>query len=216
MPNIQAEIQLAVDLANQALANSGALVHLDLAATGVVSYQETGDLSTDLERLQKTSDGHLDFIHATRDLWNWRADIVAMVVEDAGDSCGLGYVLEDMESDPDADDWAFHVVDVDCMVDNLSFAHEAGHNMGADHDWYVNAVPGHNHGYIMHGQKRRTVMAYWYECDDLGYACPRILGYSSPYHLFDGTATGIAAGQPWEADNRLEINQNRDYLANFR
>lgn len=216
VPNIQAEIQLAVDLTNQALINSGAMLQLNLAATGVTSYQESGDFDVDLDRLQDTSDGHLDFIHATRDLWNWKADIVALVVEDGGGNCGLGYVLKDMETLSNPDAWAFHVVDVDCMVDNLSLPHEAGHNMGADHDWFVQPDPGHNHGYILHGKKRRTIMAYWEECDGLGYDCPRVLHYSNPYRSWDGAATGIPAGQAWEADNVLEINQNRHALADFR
>ena len=74
----------------------------------------------------------------------------------------------------------------------------------------------------MHDKKKRTIMAYWQQCDDLGYECPKVLRYSNPNKVlmesgsFVGSPLGVPAGQYNAADNRKEINENRYYVANFR
>ena len=59
-------------------------------------------------------------------------------------------------------------------------------------------------------------MAYWSECEDLGYDCPRLLKYSNPHLSYNGTPTGILSGEYHEADNHREINENRHYIADFK
>lgn len=225
-PNLAAEIQLAVDLTNQSFLASGIFLQLNLSATAMVSYSETGNTQTDLDRLIGKSDGYMDNIHATRDLWNWKADIITLLIADGGDDCGRGSQLDQVETNPNYyAEYAFNVVVADCMVDNLSFAHEVSHNLGAGHDWYVDTnapSSSYNHGFIVHDKKKRTIMAYWQQCYDLSYECPRVLRYSNPTKVlmesgsFIGSPLGIPAGQYQAADNRKEINENRYYVANFR
>jgi len=212
-PSIQVEIQHAVDQTNQAFANSGIYIYLQLKATAVVSYSEIGgDLLTDLERLKGASDGHMDTIHNTRNLWNWQADIISLIV-DNGDTgtCGRGYQLDQVEQGSGWDDLAFNVVNVHCMVGNHSFAHEVGHNLGGAHDANAdNYYYGYNHGYVLTSQNRRTIMAYRNYCEGLGIGnCPRITHYSNPDVNYNGQPTGVVASSPYRADNRRELDNVR-------
>ena len=88
---------------------------------------------------------------------------------DAG-ICGLGYFTD--TPGPVYKDFAFSVVTGAC-VPNYSFHHEAGHNMGLRHDWYVEPEAGlvYNHGYVNKAGacRVRTVMAYNDQCSDLGF-----------------------------------------------
>ncbi|MDT8274136.1 MAG: hypothetical protein RRA35_13180, partial [Desulfomonilia bacterium] len=71
--------------------NSDTGVSFVLAHSAEVSYNESGDPSTDLERLQRTNDGYMDEIHAWRDTYG--ADLVTLF-ESLSDIGGLGYLLE--------------------------------------------------------------------------------------------------------------------------
>ena len=75
---------------------------------------------------------------------------MALIVENAGEYCGISYIPEDPTLS--YKDFAYIVVGRNCGVSNLSFAHETGHILGARHDLYVDPTEdrplGKNHGII--------------------------------------------------------------------
>jgi hypothetical protein len=243
-PNISAEVQLAVDQANWAYASSDVQIQLNLTATASTQYQGSGDATTDLKRLRVKTDSYMDSIHATRDSWSWKADIVTLVVNGfTGDMCGRGYTLFYGKNIQDWAEWGFNVVDIHCMTKNFTLTHEVGHNLGATHDWYVEPTTGcpagevdfgngcstpqvdpwgpssFSHGYIRHDLKRRTVMAYSRECKDLGYPsprCPKLLRFSDPGAVVWGGPLGVHQGEYHAADNHAVLNQNRTLVENYR
>ncbi|WP_405236185.1 Calx-beta domain-containing protein [Lentisalinibacter orientalis] len=92
------------------------------------------------------------------------------------------------------------------------FAHEVGHNFGANHDrpnarggTAISALNAYNFGYICgdHG----TIMSYHW---------PRVPHYSSPLLSKDGEACGAPEGSPWPADNARVMEVMRETVANFR
>jgi hypothetical protein len=172
---------------------------LNLAYTGV-TFSESADGESDLVRVRNSSQ-----VKSLRD--QYQADLVALIVSDAGDLCGIAYVLPTLE--PWFADWAFSVTHVDCV---LSFAHEVGHNLGMQHD-PANANPdfvpvfpaGFGHFRM---NNFRTVMSYPDPCGD----CARILHMSNPRVQWQGMETGISG----ERDNALLGNRTAPAVANYR
>jgi hypothetical protein len=212
VPGIQGEIQHGVDLTNEAFANSGILIHLNLSATGVVSYAHAdSELLTDLYRLQNPSDDYLDYVHELRDNWAWRADIMTLVVDNGATGyCGRGFIFDKYILDKKG----FNVVNIHCLASNLSLAHEVGHNLGGLHDWAVDQTPSKNHGHVLVQAQKRTIMAYPDAC--VAFECPKILHFSNPQTLFNGVPTGVGSQGLYPADNRQGLNSNRWLVALFR
>lgn len=201
-------VALGIAETNQGYANSGVTQRVRLVRTEEISYTESGSLSTDLGRLRSTSDGILDGVHATRNMYN--ADVVSLWTE-TGDACGLAYLLTDLFSDFSTR--AFNVVRRDCATGYYSFGHEMGHNMGATHDLANSGSPGlfsYSYGYqqISVTPFFRTVMAY--ACAG-GVNCPRINFWSSPNATYLGITTGTGS-----ANNALTLNNTRNTSANWR
>ena len=160
-------IDLAITETNRSYANSGVTQRLRLVNAAELPYNETGFLSTDLQRLTWNPDGYLDEAHELRDLFG--ADCVSLLVENTQSSAGIAYLMTEVRSDFAA--FAFSVVVRQYAVGNMSFAHELGHNMSAHHDWYVNTSVrpfAYNHGYVDVPQRFRTIMSYFHECSDQG------------------------------------------------
>ena len=183
----------------------------------------------------------VDAIHSTRDSWNWRADLVTLLVRDFDGACGLTFTL--FNGRPKAD-WSvngFNVVAINCMTEFFTFVREVGHGLGATHDWAVepdyDCPPGQaedskgdcftpqvdpwgpdsvGHGFIRHDERRRTIMAYSKECSDRGYECPRYLRFSDPGAYVYDSPLGVPQNQHNAADNRSVINQNRGVVEDFR
>ncbi|HEX6138059.1 MAG TPA: M12 family metallo-peptidase, partial [Casimicrobiaceae bacterium] len=138
---IGAQAQQAIDTANLVYANSGITTRLRLVYAGPANYDESGDFSTDLNRLTGTSDGYMDGVHALRGQYG--ADLVSLFIEN-GQYCGMGWI------GPSAA-YAFSVVNRGCASGNYSFPHELGHNFGARHDTYVDAATtpyAYGHGWV--------------------------------------------------------------------
>ncbi len=232
---IQAEIQLAVDEMNQTFLNSGILPRMRLVHAAEVAYTETGNLSTDLQRLWKVGDGFLDEVHALRDAHG--ADLVSLWVKNGGPDCGLSNQLagDTTTFAP----MAFSTVVRSCAASNLSFAHELGHLMGVQHDWYayqnVDFLPAppaylYGHGFtnaligtVDVNARWRTIMAYNNECLFNGFNCVRVPYWSNPDVSYSLSPTGILdpMGTPWDslfnpADNRRCLNTTAFSVANFR
>lgn len=209
---MNALITLGVDLANQAYTNSKIAMQLRLARAAEVAYTETGNISTDLSRLQKTTDGFMDQVHTLRN--QYKADLVALIVDNGGAYCGIAYV---MANGPHASfaPWAFSVTDRDCVANN-TLTHEIGHNMGDAHDRASGGtgVYPYSYGYRDPIGKFRTIMAY--PCPTV--SCPRVKYFSNPKILINGRPAGIdhAVNPSNSADNARSMNEVRNVIAAWR
>ncbi len=225
---MEALVNLAIAETNQAYLNSGAIQRVRLAGTAELAYTESGDMSNDLNRLRQASDGHLDQVHALRD--GSSADLVHLIVESGG-SCGVGYVMSFVSSSFAS--YAFAVTKRSCVSPNLTFAHEIGHNMGLQHDRYVNQSNSpfsYSHGYVNQAafapgaatnKRWRTVMAYNDECAAAGFACTRLMYFSDPARTYTGDPMGVpgtasSSSPDGPANERLSLDATRTTVANFR
>ncbi len=219
---IRAEIQLAVDMANDAYDDSGIVSDMRLVHMEEVAYDEvTGwDGYVDhLMRLGVPDDGYFDYIHELRDQLG--ADFVSMIVEDTdpdvlgNSTCGMAPVMQELS--PDFELLAFSVVSRECAADNWTLAHEVGHNQGCAHDRDNSSNEGlfpYSYGYHFTGDSRGwgTIMAY----DDAENTWQRVGHFSNPNISYDGAATGVPIGSPGEAHNASTINSSRVVVAGFR
>lgn len=209
---MNALIAMGVDLANQAYQNSRIAMRLRLVRAAEVAYAETGNMNTDLVRLQRTGDGFLDQVHTLRN--QYMADLVALIVDNGGSYCGIAYV---MANGPRASfaPWAFSVTDRDC-VSNNTLTHELGHNMGDAHDRASGGtgVFPYSYGYRDTIGKFRTIMAY--PCPTV--SCPRVKYFSNPKILINGRPAGIdhRVNPSNSADNARSMNEVRNVIAAWR
>jgi hypothetical protein len=208
---MKARIKLAVDETNASYSSSGVTPRLRLVHVEEVSYTETGNLGTDLNRLLNTSDGYMDNVHSLRNTYG--ADMVGLIVENGGAYCGLAAAIMATASN------AFQVTARSCATGYYSFGHEFGHLQGARHDMYVDPTLtpySYGHGYV-HPQttdpaKRwRTIMAYNNRCSDWGYNCTRIKYWSNPTKKYGGDAMGDNNSQNYKV-----LNNTAYTVANFR
>lgn len=191
---------------NVALTNSGITnISFRLVHVAEINYTESGTFSTDLSRLRSSTDGIMDQIHTMRTTYG--ADLVGLIIGTPTSLCGVGYGNSNATNYSNSS--GFSVCLYSCVVSNFSLAHEFGHNMGLNHDWYVYSSVNpcaHHHGYtnrtaILNGtsstaaQRWRTIMAYNDECTATGFNCTRINRWSNPDVLYNGEPTGIAIDQ---------------------
>ena len=201
---IQSLAQSAISSTNNIYANSQIDTRLELVYLGLVNYQESGSISTDLNRLRGTSNGFMDEVHGIRNEVN--ADLVALLSV-ANDFCGVAYLMTSLSTGFASN--AFSVTAYQCAVSNLTFAHELGHNMGCAHDRNNagTALFPYSYGHrwtTTGGQLRRSVMAY--------APGSRRPFFSNPNVIDGGAATGV----PNSEDNARSINEAAFTIANFR
>jgi hypothetical protein len=208
---MEALIMLAVDSANQAYSNSQIAMQLRLVHTAEVAYSESGAIDTDLTRLRSTTDGVMDQVHQMRD--QHKADLVALIVDNGGNSCGIAYVMANGPRAGFASS-AFSVTARDCLA-NDTLAHELGHNMGNAHDRVTGGtgIYPYSYGYRDEIGKFRTIMAY--SCPT---SCPRVKYFSNPRLLYNGRPLGIdhAVNPTNSADNARSMNEVRHIVAAWR
>ena len=209
---MEALITLGVDSANQAYSNSQIAMQLRLVRMAEVTYTESGNMNTDLTRLQNTTDGILDQVHQLRD--QHKADLVALIVDNGGNSCGIAYVMTNGPRSSFAN-FAFSVTARDCIVNN-TLAHELGHNMGNAHDRATGGTGAfpYSYGYRDEIGKFRTIMAY--ACPTV--SCPRVKYFSNPRLLYNGHPLGIdhTINPANSADNARSMNDVRQVVAAWR
>jgi hypothetical protein len=209
---MEALITLGVDSANQAYSNSQIAMQLRLVRMAEVTYTESGNMDTDLTRLQNTTDGIMDQVHQLRD--QHKTDLVALIVDNGGNSCGIAYV---MTNGPRASfaSYAFSVTARDCIANN-TLAHELGHNMGDAHDRATGGTGAfpYSYGYRDEIGKFRTIMAY--ACPTV--SCPRVKYFSNPRLLYNGRPLGIdhTINPANSADNARSMNDVRQVVAAWR
>jgi hypothetical protein len=224
---IRSLINLAVIEANQSYANSGINFRLSLVYAGeAANYVEASSMEADLDRLRNPSDNFLTSVHSLRN--QYKADLVSLVVS-SNNYCGIAYHMATVQ--PAWAAWAFSVVSRSCAAGYYSFAHELGHNMGARHDWFVDAgvTPNsYSHGYVNPAARWRTIMAYDSECSSRGFSCTRLPYWSNPGVSYGGRPTGIRGGTnascrtgdlshpPCDADDHRTLNNSAYTVANFR
>ena len=213
--NVRDEVTLWVAEMNEIHRRSGSASDNMFRLVGIktLDYRET-DIPSDVKRLVAMDDGFMDQVHALRDRLG--ADLVNLV-RNGGKSCGRAGALGPMPGETRVDSKAtFSVVNFDCASDNLSFAHELGHNLGARHDYLADGTPGFNHGYVNVPAKWRTVMAYNTKCKNAGKYCKRMPFFSNPNKAFKGAPTGVHKNRTEPAFNVDLIRQNRSLIAAFR
>jgi hypothetical protein len=207
---MNARVDLAVTETNTAYANSGVTPRLRLVYKGELAYSETGNISTDLDRLRYMADGYLDQVHTLRD--SYKADLVVLVVENGGGYCGEADAILAVAAT------AFSVTARNgCMTGYYSFGHVLGHLQGARHDAYDD--PGvtpyaYGHGFINLSSRWRTVMAANTQCTDIApYSnCTRLQYFSNPTKTYGGAAMGVTN----TSENYKVLNNTAVTMANFR
>ena len=121
---IEATALAAVDAMNLSMNNSSADGEAHMTYTGLSSYAETGDSSTDLSGIR--SDAQAATLRNA-----FGGDLVALLVNSMS-GCGRGYVMRN--PGPGFASSAYQITRRNCAVGNLSFAHEFGHNLGLEHN----------------------------------------------------------------------------------
>lgn len=205
---ILARINEMVAYANDAYANSGILINLELAHTYELLEDESpSDTYLELLTRAKDYDGRWDELHTLRK--QHRADLVSVIVSNP-QYCGLAYLMT--QADPYFFSWAFSTVTYDCPS---SFAHELGHNMGATHDRdNANGSTGafaDSYGWRWEGESGKrwySVMAYSYSSPPYGQRVPH---FSNPHVNYDNVPTGVIG----EAYNTRTLNETRTVIASF-
>lgn len=202
--NIVDEISLAVAVSNLIYNRSGMPVQLDLV--GIRQFDGVND-DGDLETI-------LDTVTGNATIEGWRntvqADLVTILSEASAGFCGLAWL------NPAAPQ-AYSSVVRSCAIDNLSFPHEIGHNLGARHDRFVDpssVTTAYNFGYVDLTARVRTVMAYNNACTDRGFNCTRVGYFSSASLSLNGRPLGATSGL--QTDNARAISERAPTAANFR
>ena len=205
--NMDLWIQSALDNTGRIYDNTNIGPRLRLVHKYEENYSEGSTIRQDLDRLTFT-DGYLEGVHAQRDRYG--ADLVVLIVERdnmAERLCGWAWI----NSNPSR---GFGVVDEDCEDGHYTFAHEIGHNQGADHDPDNRALnpPAfpYGQGFCNVAENWSTVMSY--TANRQGNCRGRIEYFSSPLIRYRGTPTGEAAVR----DNRRVLNETARQIANFR
>lgn len=199
--DVPALTDLAIAETNQGYTNSGVNATVELAHLQSINYNSVS-ISTDLNRLKATSDGHMDSVHGLRDQHG--ADIVMLLVPDSGSACGRAAAIGATASS------AFAVTAQDCATGYYSFGHELGHLQSARHNPETDSTTtpyAFGHGYRDPQSQWRTVMAY--NCSS---GCSRINWWSNPNKTRNGRAMGTSA----VSDNTRVLNLTAATVAGFR
>ena len=211
---MRALIDAAVAEANTALENSQIFARVRLVASSGVDYQETGDISEDLDNMFQddtetdTDPGPLMGVHDLRRAY--QADVVCMITETTGGPVGLAYLMRDVSTDFSHE--AFSVVQRQYATAYYALAHELGHNMGCQHDRGSATGPGvyefsYAYLFVVDGVHYHTVMAY-----QPGLPIPY---FSNPNVKFMGMPTGVPEGLTNSANNAKTINLTAPTVAAF-
>ncbi|MDH6305837.1 hypothetical protein M2459_003048 [Parabacteroides sp. PF5-5] len=213
--SIDLEIDLAIQRANEASANSNLGVDFSLVHSYQTDYQELND-TTDLNNLTNPDDGELDEVHALRRLH--KADLVVFTpkVDYTG---GVAWRLSNPNGSPA---YAFTLLQIQNLSHSYTMVHEMAHNLGCAHhkDQLANAGPGlylYSSGWkgVINGENKCSIMTYdnpRYWNDNSSYI--KIPYFSSPDITYPGT--NVPIGDNNTADNARTIRQTKHIVASYK
>ncbi len=202
---VQTAAQEAIDNLNGIFSRS--LVPGTATVVGVVEvpYTESGALATDLARLRNQSDGFIDNTAALRNQYG--ADLVTMLVEYGSQANGFADIPSSVNGDPNRC-WSV-------VTRNGSrgiMPHEICHNLGCGHDRQdgLQGTFTYSYAHVFTGDDGVLYT------DLMGYRGRRNLFLSNPDILSRGQPTGVAVGQPGEADHALTVELIGPKVAAYR
>lgn len=210
--NVIAQAMSKAQLVND---NSNTMLNMNLVHSAQVSYTESGNAATDLERLTITNDGHMDIVHTWRNTYG--ADLVALF-QNMSSPGGIAWLLNTTSGRPDL---AFSITRVQQAATSYTHMHEMGHNMGTHHHKGQNYQPGPGLYYFSAGWrwtgagggKYCTIMTYesgqYFPDGVTHYHVPH---FSNPSINYDGVATGHAN----DGDNARGLRNIRNVVAGYR
>ena len=238
--DLQGEIQLLIDYANEAFNNSSVNARMELSKFSLISGADTSCFTQDPSYM----DSNVDYADAhmyspkewiCKDTNNYSSDIMDILVHYIpNQACGFAHVPGQgsvVESDCHAFGWDY------------AFVHEVAHNFGADHDrqygWGGSAISPYGYGHYNAPlsadpyRQWKTIMAYdcisdtnnavdkIYRAHDssLGapwWPCPAshatVPYFSNPNVAYHGDYTGISDSE----DVARLLNNQIDAVRNFK
>ncbi|MBM3883762.1 MAG: hypothetical protein FJ387_29325, partial [Verrucomicrobia bacterium] len=213
--NLCNEIAAAVKQSNDAYVNSQVNHRLRLLNIETVDYTEAtvpaGGIGTDIDRLMKKTDGHLDGVHILRDQKG--ADVVVLVEAAGVDQGGISKAMTNVSHSFESN--ALCIVRRPEMNGFFALPHEVGHIMGCAHDRGQpdTGAYSYSYGYVFQsgGNTYGDIMSY----PPVG--ATRIPYFSNPNVLYGGVPTGISESQPTtSANTALTMNNTASTVAGFR
>jgi peptidyl-Asp metalloendopeptidase len=211
---IENQIRESIAYTNQAYANTGLALRVNLVGTREVAYTENGLCGTALDRVTNPADGVMDEVAGVRDQVG--ADLVSLWVL-RGDCGGVAWVMRQNNSSFSRNAYSVTVTQSSTFWRNISFAQELGHNMGSTHDRANSGGQGlfsFSYGYqsVEAQPFFRDIMAY--QC--AGADCPTQQYFSSPDIRVFGRPIGVADPSPTSADAAETFVRSAPTIEAFR
>lgn len=208
-------ISQAMEKGQLALDNSNTTLTVRLAHSAEISYTESGDSGTDLDRLTSSVDGYMDTVGTLRT--QYKADLVCLFAS-VSDTGGIAWLLGRSGGDPST---GFSLVRVQQAASGYTQIHEMGHNMACGHHKQQTTQPGpglfdYSAGWRWTGTdggRYCSVMTYAsgsYFADGLNHTT---VGYfSNPAISYKGLPTGHSD----DGDNARTIREVKHAVAAYR
>jgi hypothetical protein len=212
----EAYAELFIAFTNQAYKNSGIEQRVWLVGVGGFNHNDSNHSSVHSDLLSVTN-GEVPGVYDKRN--QTHADLV-MFLTPFSNTCNGSAWVQTTNNDVSWNLNGYSAMTA-CPYGEAVFAHELGHNMGSNHDWYVDSDTSPAtiaHGYIDMAQSFRTIMSYSNRCSALGEICDRIPYFSNPAINYNGVATGVAQGTSSscvENDATPSVNCDADNKTNF-